>query len=66
MTGSLRRVRVSRRRGGNERKRGLSLLSRKQMSRSGESVTRTVPKDVSKKCRQGKGKTQEGKAFALF
>ena len=57
MTGSLRRVRVSRRRGGNERK---------QMSRLGESVTRTVPKDVSKKCRQGKGKTQEGKAFALF
>ena len=61
MTGSLRRVRVSRR-----RQRDLSLLSRKQMSRLGESVTRTVPKDVSKKCRQGKGKTQEGKAFALF
>ena len=40
-----------------ERERDLSLLSRKQMSRSVESVTRTVPKDVRKKCCQGKQDT---------
>ena len=40
-----------------ERERDLSLLSRKQMSRLGESVTRTVPKDVRKKCCQGKEDT---------
>ena len=38
-----------------ERERDLSLLS--HMSRLGESVTRTVPKDVRKKCCQGKQDT---------